>query len=176
MSESYGLLARYPDAGALVAAARRLRADGYAAVTAYSPYPVPGLAEEVGFRVSRMPMIALLWAALTGLLAFLLQWYSAAVDYPFVVGGKPVDGWPPFMLVTISVLLLNAVVATLVAMLVLNRLPRPYHPVFNVAAFARASDDGFFLLVDSRDGLFDAGRTAERLRELGAAEVAEVPP
>jgi len=56
----------------------------------------------------------------------------------------------------------------------LNRLPEPYHPVFNVAAFARASRDRFFLCVEARDPSFRPEDTRRFLEQHGASEVADV--
>jgi hypothetical protein len=64
---------------------------------------------------------------------------------------------------------------TVVGLLALNRLPEPYHPVFNVPAFGRATRDRFFLCIEARDPAFDAADTRRFLETLGAREVSDVP-
>lgn len=171
----YGLMAEFDSPRALVKAAREARRAGYRPTDAFAPFPVPGLPEALGFREHLIPVIAL-GAGLTGaLLAFGLQWYSAVLDYPYLVAGKPLNSWPAFLPITFEVGILSAVLSTLIAMLALNRLPQPYHPVFNEPRFERASEDGFFLLfanLPSSD--WEKGR--DFLREQGAVAVQEVAP
>ncbi|GAB3681564.1 DUF3341 domain-containing protein [Salinisphaera aquimarina] len=173
---AYGWLARFEHADALLAAARTLRADGVTGVEAYTPYPVEGLGTVVGGTSRGVALWSLISGAVAGLITFFMQWYSAVYAYPFVVGGKPLGGWPAFMPATAAMVMLFAVIGAWIGMLVGNRLPQPYHPAFNVEAFARASSDGFFLLVERpANDEEDRGRIERRLRELGAASVDAVP-
>ena len=178
MAESYGLMARFDTAEALVTAAKALQADGVTPIEAYTPYPVEGLAAIVsgGEHTRGVARASFVSAAVAGIATYGMQWYSATAGYPFVVGGKPLHGWPAFMPATLAMVLLFAVVGAWIGMAALNRLPQPYHPAFNVDAFARASSDGFFLLVAR-----PAGEGAEhseidkRLRALHAARIDRVP-
>lgn len=171
MSDRYGTLARFESADALLAAARRMQADGHRDLDAFTPYPVHGLADALHCDARRVPVASFAAAVIAALLAYFMQWYSAVIDYPFVIGGKPLHSWPAFLLVTFACLILAAVLGAVFAMLVGNRLPMLYHPVFNAPAFARASEDGFFLLVmeDESDEL------SRKLNDLGAIEIIEVP-
>lgn len=175
MPDCHGLMARFATARQLIAGVDDLRAAGYRDLEAFTPYPVDGLAGALQQEARWVPRAALAAAILIPVLVYFMQWYSAAVDYPFVAGGKPLHSWPAFLLVSVVWLLLAAVAAAVLAMLAGNRLPALYHPVFNVPAFSRASDDGLFLLVRASDPHFEAGATTRRLEELGAAEIAEVP-
>jgi hypothetical protein len=144
----YGIIARFESAAALVAATESARQAGYTAMDAHSPFPVPGLAEALGFQERRIPLLALGFGLVGAGAAFFMQWYSAVIDYPFVVGGKPLNSWPAFLPITFEVGILAAVLTTVIAMFAGNGLPRPYHPVFNDADFERASADGFFLVIE----------------------------
>ena len=172
----YGLLARFDTVGALTGAASAARQAGYRGLDAFSPFPVPGLDRALGLRRSRIPAWSLIAGVVFAAAAFFMQWYSAVVDYPFVVGGKPLNSWPAFLLVTFEVGILAAVLTALIGLLAGNGLPRPYHPVFNSAGFERASDDGFFLLIPACDDDADVGEISRFLREQGAVEVEEVAP
>src|SRR5438874_7491476 len=96
----YGLLAEFKTPEELVLAARRARAAGYTRIEAYAPFPVEGLVETVGSYKDRVPLITLLGGVLGGTGGYFLQWYSAAVDYPMNLGGRPYHSWPAFIPIT----------------------------------------------------------------------------
>jgi hypothetical protein len=171
----YGLLAEFADAQALVAATRRAHDAGFRHMDAYSPFPIEGLAEALGFRKTRLPLIVLIGGVLGGLSGYLLQYWTAVIDYPINVGGRPLHSWPSFMIVTFELTILGASIFAVLGMLALNGLPMPYHPVFNVPRFVLATRDRFFLCIEANDLLFDRVKTAAVLRDLGACEVTEVP-
>lgn len=176
MADSYGVMARFESADALVAAVKTLRADGMPGITAYAPYPVEGLAEPAGGHGRGVAITSFVSAAVAGVATYGMQWYSAVLGYPFVVGGKPLGGWPAFMPATFAMVLLFAVIGAWLGMAAFNRFPQPYHPAFNVASFGRASSDGFFVLVAHPAGEDKRhGEIEKRLRDLGAASVDEVP-
>ena len=159
-------MARFESAEALLEAVRAARRAGYRRLDAYAPFPVPGLGEALASRQWHLPRLALAAGVASALLFYGMQWYSAVLDYPFVVGGKPLNSWPAFLLVSFEMGILGAVLAAFLMMLVANGLPRPYHRVFNWASFARASGDGFFLLIEEADrtsviAFFQAQHAAE---------------
>lgn len=173
----YGLLGRFDDAETLVAAIRTLRDEGYAGLEAFSPYPLEELSQALGFRSRWLTVAALAAALLVAAAGYGMMWYSGVVDYPYVVGGKPLHSWPPFALIAFVMAILAAVLTAVLGMLFSNRLPRPYHPAFNADIFERASDNAFFLLA-SVEALphGDTGTLRSRLGELGAEDIQEVPP
>ena len=167
----YGVMAEFKDAEALLGAARRAREAGYGAVEAYSPYPVEGLADEVGLRRNLVPPIVLAAGVLGGVGGYFMQWYSAVISYPINSGGKPLHSWPEFIPVTFELTILAAAVVGFIAMLLLNGLPRLRHPVFNVREFDLASRNRFFLCVRAEDST--AAR--EFLRGLQPLGIWDVP-
>jgi hypothetical protein len=171
----FGVMAEFETAQEVLEATRRARLEGYRDMDAYTPYPVEGLATELGLPRTRVPFVVLVAGLVGAAVGFFMQYWSMAVDYPFNVGGRPENSWPVFIPITFEVMVLVAAFAALFGMLFLNGLPRPHHPVFNVPRFARASQDRFFLCIEATDPRFDREATRQFLAGLGAKEVAEVP-
>lgn len=171
---SYGLLAEFSDSDALLEAARTARAQGYSKMEAYTPHPNEEIFHELGHR-NHLPAVVLLGGALGALTGFGLQYYTAVVSYPVRVGGKPFNSWPSFIVVTFELTILFASLAAVLGMFALNRLPQPYHPVFNVPLFELASRDRYFLLIRSSDPLYEEEATERFLQSLSPLEIAPVP-
>src|SRR5262245_4345289 len=150
-SEIYGLMAEFDSPDTLKEAAHKAHQAGYRKMDAYSPFPIEGLDEALGLKPSRLSLIVLI-GGLTGIaLGYGLQYWISVIDYPVMVGGKPFHSWPAFIPVTYELMILSASIAATVGMLVLNGLPMPYHPVFNVPRFDLASNDQFLLCFESAE-------------------------
>src|SRR5947209_17112196 len=106
---------------------------------------------------------------------FFLQYWIHVINYPINVGGRPLNSWPAFIVITFEMTILFAGISAVLGMLALNGLPMPYHPVFNVPRFAFASKDRFFLIVFSSDKKYDAAGTRKFLESLDPRSVSEVP-
>lgn len=171
----YGLLAEFDREDQIVDATRRIYEAGYRRIDAFAPFPVHGLAEAMGRKRTWVPLVVLCGGIMGGLGGFLMQTYSAVVDYPLNIGGKPMYSWPAFIPITFETTVLGAVFAAVFGMLAMNGLPQPYHPVFHVKNFELASRSRFFLLVMSRDTKFDLDRTRRDLEALDPNAIHEVP-
>ena len=170
----HGIMAEFPSAEALVAAARRTRKAGYRRVDAYAPFPVDDLPEALDLPPSRIPFF-MFGGALVGTTTGLgMQYFANLHAYPMNIGGRPLDAWPAFVLVTVELTILCAVLSGLAALFFTLRLPTVYHPVFNHPDFRRASRDGFFLCIEASDPGFDARKTAFFLRTLAPVSVQTV--
>src|SRR5574341_462309 len=170
----YGLMAEFDNPEALLGAARRAYAEGYRNMDAYSPFPVEGLAEAIGFYHTRVPFFVLLGGILGCLGGFYLQYWVSVIDYPINVGGRPLNSWPSFIPVTFELTVLVAALSAVLGLLALNGLPMPYHPVFNVPRFALATRDRFFLCIEATDPQFDREETRRFMERLVPREVSEV--
>ncbi|NJL28472.1 MAG: DUF3341 domain-containing protein [Thermoanaerobaculia bacterium] len=175
--KTYGLLAEFTHPRALVHALERVQGEGYGKLDAFTPYPIEEVNELVAHhKKSKVPLLVLLGGIAGGLGGFALQVWSAGVAYPLNVGGRPLFSWPAFIPVTFETTVLLAAFSACFGMFILNGLPQPYHPVFNVKNFERASVDRYFLLVEAADPRFDSTQTRSLLEGLGASEVHDVDP
>jgi len=170
----YGVMAEFENPSDLVAAARRVYSLGYRRINGYSPYPIEELSEAIGFTHTSLPLIVFIGGLLGGIGGFLMQYYIEVIDYPINVGGKPYNSWPAFIPITFEMTVLVAAFSAVLGMLVLNKLPQPYHPVFNLPNFALATRDRFFLAVEANDSKFDHAEVVNLLKSLNAVEVTDV--
>lgn len=170
----YGLLAEFESPEEVLAAAHRTREAGYKSFDAYSPIPVEGLAEAVGFDWTALPSLVLAGGILGGCTGFGMCYYANVVSYAWNIGGKPPNSWPMWIAITFELTILGASLTAVFGMLALNRLPQPYHPLFNAPRFMMASTDRFFLCITARDKKFDRAATRAFLESLRPHEVVEV--
>ena len=171
----YGMMAEFDSATYLVEAAHRTHEAGYRRIDAYSPFPVEGLAEAIGFHKNNVPLVVLIGGLFGGLSGYALQYWISVVSYPVNIGGKPYHSWPAFIVVTFEMTILFGGIFAVFGMLALNGLPMPYHPVFNVPRFALATKDRFFLIVFSTDSKYSPSETRRFLESLGPRSISEVP-
>jgi hypothetical protein len=170
----FGFLAEFADGPSLLRACERTRAAGYQSIEAYTPLPMHDVSEALGYR-NRLPLFVLIGGLAGALTGFGMQYYASVVAYPLNVGGRPMNSWPAFVIVTFELTILFAALTAVLGMLALNGLPRPHHPVFGVPAFELASRNRFFLLILAHDPQFDVERTRGFLDAMDSLAVLEVP-
>jgi hypothetical protein len=170
----YGLMAQFDNRYDLLAAAKGAYAAGYREMDAYTPFPVHGLADAIGKAdnwVQRMVLAGGLAGCAGG---FALMYWITNIAYPMNVGGKPDFSWPAYVPITFETTVLLASLTAVFGMLGINGLPQPYHPVFNAPGFDRASQDRFFLCIETADPKFNADETRKFLESFHPQEVVEV--
>ena len=170
----YGLMAEFEEHKQLLAAARRAYAEGYRRMDGYSPFPVEGLAEALGHEHSAIPLFTLIGGMIGGVGGYFMEWIAMARLYPLNVGGRPHNSWPNFIPITFELTVLIASLSAFLGVFILNKLPQPNHPVFNVPEFERASIDRFFLCIEAVDPKFGLEETRRFLEGLKACKVMEV--
>lgn len=170
----YGIIARFDTPTSAVRAARQTREAGYVRINAYSPYPLEELSEAIGFHKDRVSLVVLLGGLVGAAGGFALQYWTSAIDYPINIGGRPLLSLPSFVPIIFESAILLAAFGAVLGMIIMNRLPQPYHPVFNVPAFTGASQDSFFVCIKADDPKYDAAATRQFLLGLGAKEVTDV--
>ena len=172
--EVHGLLAEFDREEDLMDAVHAAYHADYRHMDAYSPFPLHGLAEAMGVRKTWVPFFTLIGGLSGALLGFGMQYFAMVIHTPYDIGGKPLNSWPSFIPITFEMAILIGAISALGSMLLLNGLPQPYHPVFNGKRFERASNDGFFLCIEERDGQYDPTETRKFLEAQRPVEVSEV--
>jgi hypothetical protein len=170
----YGLMAEFHTAEELIEAVHKVHEAGFEHVDAFTPYPIEEVAHALDLPRSKMPLIVLGGGITGGLAGYMLQYWSQVLEYPMNIGGRPFHAWPAFIVPTFEMTILFAALAAVLGMFALNGLPQPYHPVFNWSRFERASQDSFFLAIESTDPKFDANAIRLLLTSLRAKEVVAV--
>lgn len=157
----------------LLEAAKALRERGFVRLDAYSPFPVEGLEEVLEMKSSRLPALGLV-AGLSGAVgAYVIQWFTQAVDWKIDVGGRPFHSAPAFIPITFETGVLAAAGAVFFGMFVVCGLPRVTHPLFELESFRSATVDGFWVSV-TVDEAAHLESVSEALRSLGAQQVSQV--
>jgi Protein of unknown function (DUF3341) len=164
-SPVFGLMAEFDKPERLLEAVKQTRTAHYRTMDAYSPFPIEGLAEAMGFKDRRVPMLTLIGGICGAAIGFGMQVYTN-LSFPIDIGNRPLVAVPAFMMITFELAVLGAVLLTIGGMFVLNHLPRLHHPVFDVESFHLASSDKFFLVIFSSDKKFDADETRAFLSSL----------
>jgi hypothetical protein len=167
----YGVIGQFSEPDELVAAGRKIRSMGYTKIDAMSPFPVHGIDDAIGVPPSKLGWIVIWFAALGAATALLLIWYVGAINYPLVIGGKPLFDFSYSIPVTFELTVLFSAFASFFGLWAINGLPRLYHPAMCYKNSHRASDDRFLLVIEADDPRFEPQKSAEHLRSVGAAEV-----
>jgi len=170
----YGVMAEFESPTDLVAAAHKVYSLGYRRINGYSPFPIEELSEAIGFTKTSLPLIVFIGGVVGGLSGFFMQYWIEVIDYPINVGGKPTNSWPAFIPITFEMTVLFAAFSAVLGMLILNKLPQPYHPVFNLPNFALATRDRFFLAIEANDPKFNHAEVVDLLKSLNAVAVNDV--
>lgn len=174
MNATYGFLAEFSTQAELMRAAEAAYAAGFRKMDGYAPFPVEGLAEALG-KKNRLPLLALIGGIIGGAGAYFMEWYANAISYPINIGGRPIHSWPAFIPITFELTVLCAGLTAFFGSFALNGLPRPYHPLFYISEFDRASQDRFFLCIEAKDPKFHPADTRAFLQELEPLSIREVP-
>lgn len=169
--QKWGVIAEFATPEELKHAARRVRDAGYTKWDTLTPFPVHGIDEEMGIKPTILPWFTLTLGLTGTLTGILLQWYTNAYDYPFLISGKPQWSLPANIPVAYELTILFAAWTTFFAVLGLNMLPQWFHPVFRHPRMARYTGDRFALLIEAKDPMFDAERVRALLVDAGGSEL-----
>lgn len=163
---TYGMVAEFDTPEAILAAADKAYRAGYRKMDAYTPFAVEGLDDALGFQPTRLGWLVLIMGVIGCLGGFYMQWYANVQFYPLNIGGRPLNSWPNFVVITFECTILLAAFTAGLFMIGRNGLPKPYHSIFNAPNFDAATRDKFFLCIEADDAEFDLAATRTFLEEL----------
>jgi hypothetical protein len=166
-------MAEFGSARELTAAVRAFSERGYTRLETYSPVP---LTSGIPRSRSRLPVVVFIAGAIGGVLSYLIQWYANAYAYPLDIGGRPAHAIPAFLIPTFEGTVLAASLAAFIGFFVIARLPEPWHPVFEIDGFERATIDRYWLAVDAADPQCTAERTVRELNTLSPLRLVQLEP
>jgi len=170
----FGVIAQFATSDELLHAAKVAHSEGYRAMDAYSPIPVHGVYEAMGYKRSWLAWMIAAGGTTGFLTGCILQYWVSAIAYPVIVGGRHFNSWPAFIPICFELTILFSALTAVFGMFALNGLPRPYHPIFNAENFELATMDRFFLCIESTDENFDENGVASFLRGLKPENVSTV--
>jgi len=170
-AKPYGMIAEFTTAAAVLHAAEKVRAAGFQRWDVFTPFPVHGMDKAMGLKNSKVGWFAFLGGVAGYATGMLMIWWMNAIDYPIVVGGKPMfsphSAFPPSYELTI----LFGSFGSLFGMLFLNRLPRLYHPLLKNKRFALVTHDRFFVVIETNDPKFSENETRALLEQAGSRHI-----
>lgn len=159
----------FDDEDVLLNAVRSVRGTGVKIHEVYSPFPVHGLDEALGYKRSRLPIASFLFGLTGTTLALVMQTWMLGYDWPMIIGGKPFASLPPFIPVTFELTVLLAALGMVATFLIVSNM-KPYG--WPVQFDVRSTDDKHVMAIDlgansrmTTDGL------SKILKEAGASEV-----
>jgi hypothetical protein len=170
----YGIMAEFDAPEKILAAAERARDAGYRKMDAFTPFPMEELTDALGVKHSKLSLFVLCCGIAGALTGFFLAYGISVIEYPLNIGGRPLNSWPAWIPVTFELTILFSALGAVVGMIFRNGLPRPVHPVFNVDRFERATNDRFFLCIESTDPKFDKVQTEGFLKGMNPSHVTVV--
>lgn len=170
----YGLMAEFVREADLVQALRKTHDAGYHNMDAYMPYPIEEVFDILHLHKNKVPLAVLLAGIFGAVGGYFLQYWCSVISYPWNIGGRPLNSIPSFIPPAYETTILCAAFGAVIGMLWMNNLPEPYHPVFNVPGFEKASIDRFFICIESKDPHFDLDKTQKFLESLNPVKVTRV--
>ena len=167
----YGMLAEYATPADLMHAAEKVRDQGFRRWDVFSPFPIHGMNQAMGLKNSKVGWFGFLGGVTGYTTGMIMIWWMNAHDYPLIVGGKPMFSpyyaFPPSYELTI----LFTAFGSIFGMLVLNRLPKLYNPLFKSPRFKRATHDGYFLVIETTDPQYSETETRKLLEATGGKHI-----
>ncbi len=160
----------FNDEDILLHAVEGIRGKGIKIQEVFSPFPVHGLDEVLGYKRSRLPIAAFLFGMTGTSLALLMQIWMLGYDWPMIIGGKDHASLPPFIPVTFELTVLLAAFGMVITFFIVSDMkPYKWPRQFDL----RSTDDKHVMAIDLADNKLSKDEIGQILKENGASEVNE---
>ena len=170
----YGIMAEYRNPKELIDAARKVNQSGFTKFDTYSPFPIHGMDKAMSLKKSKLGWIVIGHGLLGFAGALGMMYFMSVIDYPINISGKPFFNAPAWVPITFELTVLLSAFGAVFGMFFLNGLPRLHNPLFTVERFKKATDDGFFVCVESSDKQFEAEKVRKMLQDVGATHIEDI--
>lgn len=172
--KTHGILAEFKNPGHLMKAAKLTNKAGYKKFDCHSPFPIHGMDDAMGLKPSKLGFIVMAHGLVGFLGGLALQIWTSSIAYPINISGKPFVNLPAFIPVTFELTILLSAFGAVFGMFFLNNLPKLHNSLFNSERFKKVTDDGFFVVIESDDALYDDSKTRQFLEEVGAIHIESI--
>lgn len=169
----YGLLAQFDSTSSLYTACKTVQEAGFTKWDAHSPFPIHGLDKIMKLPQSKLPWIVGGFSLICGAGGYLSWVWMNAIDYKYVIAGKPFYSWPAYFLPGFECAALSAAIACLIGLIFLNKLSF-YHPLFKIDMFKQVTNDKFFISMQASDPKFNLAETEIFLKKIGASSIMQM--
>ena len=170
-ANTYGIIAEFDTSAGILHAAEKVRDSGFQRWDVFTPFPIHGMDKAMGIRNSPVGWFSFIGGVTGYTSGMLMIWWMNAVDYPILIGGKPMfspfGAFPPCYELTI----LFGAFGALFGMLFLNRLPKLHHPLLKHRRFAQATHDKYYLVIETSDAKYSEAETRKLLESLGSRHI-----
>ncbi len=166
----YAVGALFDNPDKIISAVGKVKNDGFKFYDVNTPYPLHGMDDAMGLKSSKMGYVTLFFgfAAATFILSFM--WWTLAISYPLIIGGKPYFALPAFVPITFEFTVLLGVLSTVIGMIaIVFNLPFNSHPLHDTEYMRNVSSDKYGIVIEAADPKFeDTERMREYLKNMGA--------
>lgn len=170
-NKPYGILAEFRNPKELIDAAKLINEKGFKYFDTFSPFPIHGMDKAMNLAKSKLGWIVAVHGILGLSAGFAMIYYMMVVDYPLNISGKSLMNIPAWIPVIFELTILLSAFGAVFGMFFLNGLPKLNHPLFNSDNFKKATDDGFFVCIESADPQFELEKVKKFLQEAGGTNI-----
>ncbi|MCB0391015.1 MAG: DUF3341 domain-containing protein [Bdellovibrionales bacterium] len=161
-----GFVGIWEDEHKMIAAAHEARKAGCTKFDAITPFPMHAVDEAIGLKRSYIPWVTFIFGTAGCLFGIWFTWWTSAVDWPIIIGGKPMMSFPAFIPVIFECTILLAALSSVGALLFICGLPKVDPPVID----PDLTSHKFAIFVPEDDTFYDTQKLEKIFKDHGATD------